>query len=235
MLIICWTESSTGEPCWEARDGSAETTIAAWTSSHPGEKISYAFRPDDDLIAGKDKQKTLFLQRAADYGLSPADYNAPFYLAGRRKAVIKGIQPGRKKYVVLVWDCTAQSYILATPGTVRWGLEEYRKIHGPYASTPANPAMEKDVTIDARQAENAKNLFLGRGGTPLEVTARFANGLQMVIRCEPAGANIPSRAEAVLLDANGFSTGQVVYSSYFVGPWEIEHENVTYRANVVIR
>lgn len=131
MTIICWKDPATGASLWEEIPGAAEQALDQWQARHPNEKPLHQFIMPNDLLGDGDPCRRLFLARCGEYGLQPSDYNRNLYMPDNKRGILKGLQPGRRKYVFRVWDCGKQRYTLCTPALVKNGLKKWADAHQP--------------------------------------------------------------------------------------------------------
>lgn len=109
-VVICWTEN--GESKWERLCGKAEQAADEWQKRHPGLKAQHQFLENDDLLNEATQQRALFERNCGRFGLSPTDFNEPIKFADGTTGIIRGYEPGRRKYVIRVWASAQQRFIL---------------------------------------------------------------------------------------------------------------------------
>lgn len=129
MTIICWNDSKTNQQCWETVTGSAEVAMSTWQNAHPNEKPIHHFLIQSDLLDNENVNRMAFEAGCRRHGLEPSDYGRWLLMPDNSRAIIKGLQPGRRKYVVRLWNCRKQDYTLCTPGFAKACMNRYDHQH----------------------------------------------------------------------------------------------------------
>ena len=121
-MIICYTVN--GQRLWDELPGNGDETLAEFIAfAQPGTQVNAVFSMDDDRCGNEvGKYKTAFDASANRYGLRTDDWNREIMLGGRA-ARIRGIVPGRRKYVIRIFCPADNEYRLYTAASVRHAIE----------------------------------------------------------------------------------------------------------------
>lgn len=124
MTIICYYDQD-GKAAWKGIPGSVETALAAWRAEQPSIQPTFVFKTTDNVSADDGDARIAFEAACGRYGLEPSDFDRPILMENDRRGYIRGFQPKRRKYVVKIWDCSKQDYVLATPEYTLRAAERY--------------------------------------------------------------------------------------------------------------
>ena len=126
MIIVCWQEER--DLRWKPFFGTVEEAAEEIKAEHPDAKIMYEF--DAALNLESEGQyteaKALFERKCRSFGLEPSDWDAPLRFGDGRVGRLRGIAPGRRKYVFRCWMPDAQHYLLCPASTVLKALDDAR-------------------------------------------------------------------------------------------------------------
>ncbi len=128
-MIICYTEN--GQKLWAEVQGNSDEALARFiANAKPGVQVNAVFSMDDDRCGNEmGKYKNAFDASANRYGLRTDDWNREVMLGGRA-ARIRGVVPGRRKYVIRVFFPADNEYRLYTAASVRRAIEAADRAKG---------------------------------------------------------------------------------------------------------
>lgn len=113
MTVICY-ETQAGGPAFTAFPGTAEAAMERFRAQNPGAVVRYQFRAEDNLSGFTEDDRALFAAQCGRHGLSPDDLGREIFFQDGTRGFIRGIQPGRRKYNVRVWNCDRQAITLVS-------------------------------------------------------------------------------------------------------------------------